>query len=173
MSRVNPHTSSAVVEDEFSSGRHATEPIEPTIRAEPDDLQAKWIWMVGASVLLVVWLVVVLVDPLFRSLERERTGGSPASKLIPYIPALPPIPRNESDTSDALRSFRAREAYFLTHYSWIDRDRGIVSIPIDRAIDILAQRGIPPSAPGGDRYYPPHAATMRTGFEGKVEPTQP
>jgi hypothetical protein len=31
----------------------------------------------------------------------------------------------------------------LSHYGWVDRAAGIAHIPIDRAIDILAKRGLP------------------------------
>jgi hypothetical protein len=31
----------------------------------------------------------------------------------------------------------------LTNYGWVDRNAGKVHIPIDRAIDLLAQRGLP------------------------------
>ncbi len=31
----------------------------------------------------------------------------------------------------------------LKSYGWIDRDKGVVRIPIDRAIEILAERGLP------------------------------
>jgi len=30
----------------------------------------------------------------------------------------------------------------LKSYGWIDRDKGVVHIPIDRAIEILAERGL-------------------------------
>jgi hypothetical protein len=38
---------------------------------------------------------------------------------------------------------QAAEDSLLKSYGWIDRERGIVRIPIDRAIEILAQRGLP------------------------------
>jgi hypothetical protein len=43
----------------------------------------------------------------------------------------------------------------LKSYGWIDRDKGVVHIPIDRAIEILAERGLPvraaKSAPAADQ----------------------
>jgi hypothetical protein len=66
---------------------------------------------------------------------------------------------------------RTREDWTLSHYSWIDKQNGVVSIPIDRAIQILTERGIPPQKqPPNLQLSQPHAGTRLTGFEGKVEP---
>jgi hypothetical protein len=46
-----------------------------------------------------------------------------------------------------------------------------VTIPIERAMDLLVQRGIPPQkAPPPNMFYQPRAGTRLTGLEGKVEP---
>ena len=37
---------------------------------------------------------------------------------------------------------RAAEDQMLTSYGWVDPQNGVVRIPIDRAIDLLAQRGL-------------------------------
>ncbi len=59
----------------------------------------------------------------------------------------------------------------MNSYRWVDRANGVVSIPIDRAIQIVAQRGIPPQpAPNNMTYFDPQVGTRRTGFEGKVAP---
>ncbi len=31
----------------------------------------------------------------------------------------------------------------LNTYAWVDKDAGVVRIPVDRAIDLLAQKGLP------------------------------
>jgi len=144
--------------------------IDPTTRAERRDVNAKAIWIAGIGTLLGVWAVVLLMYPLFTYYKYERTGGKNPAKVLTYLPAAPPTPRNVENSSRNLREFRAREDAMLNSYQWVDRGKGIVSIPISRAIQILAQKGVPPSPPGGSAYYPPKAGSMRTGFEGKVEP---
>ena len=51
--------------------------------------------------------------------------------------------------SDWLQELRARDAAALHEYAWVDRDAGVVRIPIERAIAVLAERGLPgrPVAP--------------------------
>jgi hypothetical protein len=42
-----------------------------------------------------------------------------------------------------VQRLREAEAVMLQNYRWVDHEAGIVGIPIDRAIDILAEKGLP------------------------------
>jgi hypothetical protein len=55
--------------------------------------------------------------------------------------ALPPAPRLEADPVTDGDAYRAREAALLGGYGWVDRPAGIVRMPIDEAMRILAERG--------------------------------
>ncbi len=123
-----------------------------------------------AAVLLGLWAVVVTIYPVFQYFKYERTGGLEPSKVLVPLPPFPPQPRLQEDPAADLEQFRARENAELNSYRWVDRARGIASIPIARAIQIVARQGIPPSLPGGKQYYTPQAGSRETGFEGKVEP---
>jgi hypothetical protein len=55
-----------------------------------------------------------------------------------------PKPDLQIDDDHAERTtLLAAQNQKLNSYGWIDRSNGIVQIPIDRAIDLLAQRGLP------------------------------
>jgi hypothetical protein len=56
---------------------------------------------------------------------------------------LPPEPRLEANPYQALQALRAREDHILEQYAWIDKAKGIVRIPIERAMDLAAERGLP------------------------------
>ena len=55
----------------------------------------------------------------------------------------PPEPRLQPNPARDLREMRAAEEQLLHQYAWIDPDKGIVRIPIERAMDLIAQRGLP------------------------------
>ena len=148
-----------------------TETIDPTTRAEGQDVHAKAVLLAGIGLLLGIWAIVLLIYPLFNYYSYERTGGRTPSKVLAYLPKLPPRPRNESNPHVDLKVFLARQESALSSYRWVDPGKGIVSIPIGRAMQLVAQRGIPPSQPGGKEYHSPSAGTKVTGFEGKVEPS--
>jgi hypothetical protein len=148
-----------------------TEPIQPNTRFEPADLHPKAVLLTGLGILAMVWIVVVVLYPLFKYFSYARTGGLSPAKVLNYVPPAPPAPRNESEPRTHLNDYLARQKAALSGYAWVDRSKGIVSIPIGRAMEIIAQRGIPPSKAGGAAYYPPRAGSMLTGFEGnKVKP---
>jgi hypothetical protein len=86
-----------------------------------------------------------LVLGIFQYL-LHREGGSPASRIeSPAQDArqLPPEPRLEETPATDLKEMRAAEDQVLTNYSWLDKDNGIVRLPIDRAMELIAQRGLP------------------------------
>jgi hypothetical protein len=54
-----------------------------------------------------------------------------------------PSPRLEEDERGQLNAIRLKEEQTLNTYDWIDQNAGTVRIPIDRAMDLIAQRGLP------------------------------
>jgi hypothetical protein len=53
----------------------------------------------------------------------------------------PPGPILEIDSERDLAAFRQREDAQLHSYGWIDRSAGTVHIPIERAMDLMAEDG--------------------------------
>jgi len=59
-----------------------------------------------------------------------------------------PTPRLQTDDGmQDLANLHAREDLLLDHYTWIDRSQGKVRIPIERAMELIAQRGLPVAPP--------------------------
>jgi hypothetical protein len=54
-----------------------------------------------------------------------------------------PSPRLQGNPGGDMARYRAREDARLARYGWVDRKAGIAHIPIDRAMDALAKRGLP------------------------------
>jgi len=55
-----------------------------------------------------------------------------------------PTPRLETDDGNLdVAEMHAREDILLNHYSWVDEQKQTVRIPITRAMQLLAQRGLP------------------------------
>ncbi len=76
------------------------------------------------------------------SLYEKQTFGSVYS-----TPPAPPEPRLQPDPVAENDQMRETEAQRLHSYGWVDRQAGTAHIPIDRAMDLLAQRGIPARPP--------------------------
>jgi hypothetical protein len=54
-----------------------------------------------------------------------------------------PQPRLEGDERREINDFREQEEQTLNSYGWVDQQAGVVRIPIDRAMQLMAQRGLP------------------------------
>jgi hypothetical protein len=58
-------------------------------------------------------------------------------------PVIPPEPRIEVAPYEQLQQVRAKEDHILNTYALVDKQSGTVRVPIDRAIDLLATKGLP------------------------------
>jgi hypothetical protein len=55
-----------------------------------------------------------------------------------------PTPRLQTDDgAQDVADLHAREDLLLNNYSWVDQSQGKVRIPIERAMELIAQRGLP------------------------------
>jgi hypothetical protein len=148
------------------------EPRHEDVRFESSDWTPRVTVSIIVGVLVGMWIITGLVYFYFAYLARERAETSPPPLPIEaHGNPMPPEPRIQQSPREDLKAMRAREDWQLTHYSWVDKQKGVVAIPIERAMAIVAQRGIPPQKqPPNLALSQPQAGTRLTGFEGKVEP---
>ena len=70
-----------------------------------------------------------------RSPQPERMEASNPQKE-------PPEPRLQPNPPMDLKEFRAGEETILNNYGWIDPEKGIVRIPVARAMELVAKEGL-------------------------------
>jgi hypothetical protein len=130
---------------------------------EEEDFNAPAVVASGAGIAALVALAIVAVVGFFAIFESLSAPGPNAHPLA-KPEQLPPFPRLQARPENDLSAMRAREDSILYTYGWVDRQKGIVRIPIGRAMDLLAARGLParPPSPGLN----PWAATGSQGFVG-------
>jgi hypothetical protein len=123
-------------------------PEHPGVRYEQSDVRAGAIVRFGVGVVIVIAVASVGLLGLFKVLARqERRHDPPAPPLARPAGDLPPMPRLQVAPLQDLEQVRAKEEEELNSYGWVDPRAGIVHIKIDDAIRILAQRGLPQTAP--------------------------
>jgi len=76
---------------------------------------------------------------LFGLMTSERR----AVKTAFQADEAPPPPRLQVSPHREMKALRAEEDAILGGYGWVDRANGVVRIPIERAMDLLARRGLP------------------------------
>jgi hypothetical protein len=109
-----------------------------------------------ATVVICAVLTIGLYKYLDRREQAEKAGRYPLAAGT--VRPLPPPPRLQTYPFDDIQAFRKEEAKILDHYAWVDQNAGVVRIPIERAIDVLADKGLP--------YRGATGATAATGATG-------
>ena len=82
---------------------------------------------------------------VLRHLDKTPTSSDRWSggKLPPAASEQPPPPRLQVTPAAELKDFRAREERELATYGWVNKTAGIVRVPIERAMEMVLQRGLP------------------------------
>jgi len=135
-------------------------------------------------------LVYFVVGGLYYFLDkRSEAEQTPVNPLVANAPAdtrhIPPdykgdygkyldknfpSPQLEIDEHTKLTEVRLREEQTLATYDWIDKNAGTVRIPIDRAMDLIAQRGLPTRTQAGSTATA--AAQPESAHPEKVQPSK-
>jgi hypothetical protein len=123
---------------------------------EHQDLQPSGIVYFLLSLVVVTVICMFGLKGLYAYLDhRERATQTPPNPLMKQAPGdtrhvapgYPetafPSPRLEEDERGQLNSILVGQEKKLYSYGWVDQSAGTVRIPIDRAMDLLAQRGLP------------------------------
>ncbi|HEX2251797.1 MAG TPA: hypothetical protein VHQ65_00855 [Thermoanaerobaculia bacterium] len=103
--------------------------------------------------ILIGTIVSMIAMGLFlASLSDRAARRAPEPSPLPEARqiGLPPGPRLQARPELDLEQFRARENLLLSSYGWADRGTGTVRIPIERAMELLVERGaeVTPPQPG-------------------------
>ncbi len=103
--------------------------------------------LVGLT-LLVAFAFVAMIT-FSKVLKSHSVARDPAP--LPVAEANQPRPRPraalQADPTADMVKFAKEEEAALTSYAWVDRASGVVQIPVERAIEIVAERGLPAPPP--------------------------
>jgi hypothetical protein len=99
-------------------------------------------FIVGSLLALLfgAFLVCLLVVGIFQFFAHTY---QPEKNALENPQQYPPGPRIQEYPWRELQTLRAHEDHVLNSYAVIDQKQGIVRVPVDRAIDMLAEKGLP------------------------------
>lgn len=143
----------------MDENNHPMPDLEPRFRHENTDVD---VWAVGRFAIALALLSILSLAGLFglfRYFESSYGGRAAVTN-----PPRPPSPQLEEQPVLDLARERAAEDQILNSYGWVDRQNGVARIPIDRAMDLIAQRGLPsrqpPAQPSASSAVVPTASGM-------------
>jgi hypothetical protein len=128
---------------------------------ERQDLSARGVFAFLISLAVGGVLVYFVVWGLYRFMDaRQRSHQPQQSPLVQQVETDTrivspdqitkfPQPRLERNERVEIKEFRLKEEQTLNSYGWVDEKAGVVRIPIERAMQLLAQRGLPTAPKAG------------------------
>lgn len=117
------------------------QPFHDHERKDVDVISTFTIVLTLGLVLVVVFFATAGLMHYFKVREPAKTAGQ-ASIPATLTPEFPP-PRLEVKPGASLAELRAAEDADLNSYGWIDKKAGTIRIPIDRAMELILERGLP------------------------------
>jgi hypothetical protein len=149
---------------------HTHEPGGHRGGTERSDIKLRPILVFTVGLVVMMIAVYLVVSALFRLYARQAATEDVQSgaQAVQQLPAgqehLPPEPRIQANPAADLRSLRQQETEVLTSYGWVDEKAGVVRVPIDQAMKLVLEEGLPvrqretaPPAPATPRPAAPRA----------------
>lgn len=136
----------------------------PDTSFEREDLSTRgvFVFMVGLAVVgIVIYFIVVGMYRFLDHYEHSQmktaspleTSMAPADRVVTkaYMEKFKDngTPMLESDERGQFKDFLLKQEDQLNSYGWVDQQAGIAHIPIERAINLIVERGLPVRPAGG------------------------
>jgi hypothetical protein len=106
---------------------------------------------------------------LFKHYEKTENPGSFVAAPFSGTRPLPPPPRIQPNPALDMQSYLQSQQRLLNSYGWIDRQNGIVRLPVDRAMELLLERGLPTRAANTHQTEAP-PPKIRNGSPNSADP---
>jgi hypothetical protein len=124
-------------------------PTQPAKGHEERDANAAWI----LRIIIFLFVFGLSIHGILAGfLSALKHTSQPTDRWLPVVrsghagPAASPGPQLQVSAPADLEAFRAREETELHSYGWINRTSGVVRIPIERAMELVLQAGLPTRA---------------------------
>lgn len=112
-------------------------------RYQADPAREVRVWQAALALLLAVLLCAGAVALLLGHLRNEAAHQQPRLGSLERERLLPPEPRLQATPYADGQAFRAKAVQQRDSYGWVDRDQGIVRVPLAEAQRLLIERGWP------------------------------
>jgi hypothetical protein len=110
---------------------------------ERTDAHTRKVLMFGVGLAAIILAACFAMWITFVYLNAHQPPTGPPLSPLANTRRLPPEPRLQVSETEDIGKTVAEEDKQLGSYGWVDKDGGVAHIPIDRAMDLILERGIP------------------------------
>jgi hypothetical protein len=110
---------------------------------EVKDAEARPIVRYGVALTIGAVIVFALVFWIFSYFTTRPVSDLNANPMANREQSKPAPPQLEEYPAHEVLALRAHETQVLESYGWVDKKSGTVRVPIDRAMQVVAERGLP------------------------------
>ena len=105
------------------------------------ELSLKGLIIFAVALTAIVVSMAALMWVLAGALKERMIAQDPPRPRLPAarIQPLPPEPRLQTAPEEDLRAMREEETLLLSTFDWVDEASGVARVPIETAIDLLAE----------------------------------
>jgi hypothetical protein len=116
---------------------------------EPSDLKPTNIALFGIALAGAIVLVLAVSYGIFEYNAGQHPKEQAPPSPLAHTREPTPEPHLQVYAAEDLQEMRAAEDAVLNGYGWIDKEAGIARIPVEKAIEVLAKKGLPVRREGG------------------------
>jgi len=109
---------------------------------ERSDLKTAALLKVVVALILTVAIIAAAVWWMYGYVRRQDEARDVRRTLIPAPSPVPAEPRLQVDPAQEYVKFKQEQDQVLNSYGWVSRETGRVRIPIERAMGLVAERGV-------------------------------
>ncbi|HJT81725.1 MAG TPA: hypothetical protein VJ719_11040 [Chthoniobacterales bacterium] len=85
---------------------------------------------------------------LYKLFEQQHPSPDAPSRIAFDTRIVAPEPQLQINPQQDLAKFESDQNALLNSYGWVNREQGVIRIPIERAMDLIVERGLPTRGPG-------------------------
>jgi hypothetical protein len=126
------------------SHHHAHTPIGGESRGhEPTDVGIRPFVIVGIGLIIAAIIGNLVLLGFYVTSTNRLQARQPQPGPLARTTQVPPAPRLQVSPRQDLQTMLADHNRRLNGYGWVDRNAGTAHIPIERAMDLVVQQGLP------------------------------
>ncbi|MER3473335.1 MAG: hypothetical protein C4335_04740 [Armatimonadota bacterium] len=109
-------------------------------RYEKQDVGFRFAMLFVSALIAAIVVIMVFLVWFYRLVTPAPPQQASSASTVRQ---LPPPPVLQANPAVDMQKFRQVEEQKVSSYGWVDKQAGIAKVPVQRAMEIVAERGLP------------------------------